>query len=72
MRDTKIRWEHINAETEGHRLFDKYCCLNSNCKGCNKRVRFWCNVKERLIQRQEKIIREVLNKRWCSDNEKET
>ena len=68
MRDTQIRWEHINSERNGHRLFDVYCHLNSCCEECNKRVRFWCKVKDRLITHQDNIIRKMLNKRWYCDN----
>ena len=63
MHDKRIRWEHINAQQKRCRLFDKYCWLIGCCDVCNKKVRFWCKVKEYLTKRQEKIIRKVLDKR---------
>lgn len=68
MRDTQIRWQHINEVQKGRRLFDTYCQLNGCCEECNRKVRFWCKVKERLIKHQEKIIKNVLDKRWRADN----
>lgn len=63
MRDAQIRWEHINAERNGRRLFDVYCCLNSCCEECSKKVRFLCKVIDRLTKLQEKIIRKSLDKK---------
>lgn len=68
MEDKQIQWEHINAARKGNRLFDSYCFLNSCCEECSKKVRFWCKVKERIAQRQEKIIKKMLDKRGMFDN----
>lgn len=63
MTDKQIRWQQIKAERGGRRLFDVYCSLNGCCEECNKKVRFWCKVKERIILLQEKIIKRLLDKR---------
>ena len=68
MTDKQIRWEHVKQELPGRRIFDKYCSLNGCCEECNKKVRFWCKVKERLILHQEKIIKKVLDEREMKDN----
>ena len=63
MTDKQIRWEHIKLERNGRRLFDTYCGLNGCCEECNPKIRFWCKVKERLIQHQEKILKCILDRR---------
>ena len=40
---------------------DRYCYLESCCEECNKKVRFWCKVKDKLIKHQEKIIKKSLD-----------
>ena len=69
MKDKDLTWDIVNSEHRGHRLFNRYCNLNSCCEYCNKKVRFWCKAKERLVKHQEKIIKEILDKR--SDNNAE-
>lgn len=63
MKDKDLTWDIVNSELKGSRLFRRYCWFNSCCEDCNKRVRFWCRVKELLIKHQEKIITKSLNKR---------
>ena len=70
MKDKDLTWDIVNSELEGHRLFERYCWLNSCCAECNKKVRFWCKVKDRLIKHQEKIITKSLNKRADHQTEK--
>ena len=73
MRETKdkdLTWDIVNSELKGHRLFERYCWLNSCCEEGNKKVRFWCKVKDRLIKHQEKIITKSLNKRADHTTEK--
>ena len=60
MKDKDLTWDIVNSEGKG-RLFDRYCYLNSCCEECNKKVRFWCKVKDKLIKRQEKIIKKTLD-----------
>lgn len=76
MRDNQILWKHIQLERNGRRLFNTYCGLNSCCEECNKKVRFWCKIKERLVCHQEKIIKKLLDEReyaerriTCSDDD---
>jgi 5-methylcytosine-specific restriction endonuclease McrA len=69
MCDKDLTWDIVNSEYKGHRLFHRYCNLNSCCEECNKKVRFWCKVKEILVKHQEKIIKKTLDKR--SDNNAE-
>lgn len=66
MKDNELTWEIVNSEYKGQPLFYKYCNLNSCCEDCNKKVRFWCKVKDRIMEHQEKIIRKILDER--SDN----
>lgn len=63
MKDKDLTWDIVNSELKGHRLFERYCRLNSCCENCNKKVRFWCKIKDQLIKHQEKIITKSLNKR---------
>lgn len=63
MRDNQILWKHIKLERNGRRLFYTYCGLNGCCEECNKKVKFWCKVKEHLICHQEKIIKKLLDQR---------
>lgn len=63
MKDKDITWDVVVITKPGHRLFDRYCFLNSCCENCNPRVRFWCQVKDKLICHQEQIIKRSLNKR---------
>lgn len=63
MKDKDIRWEDINSLDKMTGLYQRYCFLNSCCEDCNKRVRFWCVVKDRIRKHQEKIIKKLLNKR---------
>ena len=70
MKDKDLTWDIVNSELKGHRLFERYCWLNSCCEECNKKVRFWCKVKDRLIKHQEKIITKSLNKRAVHPTEK--
>lgn len=63
MKDKDITWDSVNSVKKGYRLFERYCCLNSCYENRNKKVRFWCKVKNRLTKHQEKIITESLNKR---------
>lgn len=71
MKDREIRWRHVNPVLRGRRLFEKYCHLNGCCEECNKKVRFWCKVKELLIKHQEKIIKKTLNRRRNNDRRNE-
>ena len=71
MKDKDLTWDIVNSELKGHRLFEHYCWLNSCCEKCNKKVRFWCKVKDRLIKHQEKIITKSLNKRAITQPRKE-
>lgn len=63
MDDKQIRWQHIKLERKGRRLFDVYCSLNGCCECCNKKVKIWCKVKERIALHQEKIITKLLDRR---------
>ena len=63
MKNEDIDWEIIKEESQG-RLFDTYCYLNSCCEECNRKVRFWCKVKDKLIKHQEKIIKKSLDKKY--------
>ena len=63
MKDKDLTWNIVNSELKGYRLFQRYCHFNSCCENCNTRVRFWCKVKNRLTEHQEKIIKKLLDKR---------
>lgn len=63
MKDKDLTWDIVNSELYGHRLIERYCWLNSQCEECNKKVRFWCKVADRLFKHQEKIITKSINKR---------
>ena len=63
MKDKDLTWDIVNSELKGHRLFERYCWLNSCCENCNEKVRFWCKIKNQLIKHQEKIITKSINKR---------
>lgn len=63
MKNKDLTWNIVNSELKGRRLFDRYCWLNSCCEDCDKRVRFWCKVKNRLTEHQEKIIKKKLDRR---------
>lgn len=63
MKDKDLTWDIVNSELYGHRLIERYCWLKSNCEECNKKVRFWCKVADRLFKHQEKIITKSINKR---------
>ena len=63
MKDKDLTWDIVNSELYGHRLIERYCWLKSNCEECNKKVRLWCKVADRLFKHQEKIITKSLNKR---------
>ena len=63
MNDKDLTWDIVNSELYGHRLIERYCWLKSNCEECNKKVRLWCKVADRLFKHQEKIITKSLNKR---------
>lgn len=70
MNDKELTWDMVNSEWKGERLFVRYCWFNSCCENCNKNVRFWCKIKDRLIKHQEKIITKLLNKRQDNTTEK--
>lgn len=70
MKDKDLTWDIVNSELKGHRLFERYCWLNSCCGNCNKKVRFWCKIKNQLIKHQEKIITKSINKRATSQPRK--
>lgn len=63
MKDKDLTWDIVNTNFFGHRLFYRYCNLNSCCEECNKKIRFWCKVKDHLVDHQEKIIAKLLDKR---------
>lgn len=63
MKDKDLTWEIVNSECKGHSLFYRYCHFNSCCENCNKKVRFWCKVRNRLVKHQERIIKKLLDER---------
>ena len=63
MKDKDLTWDIVNSELIGHSLFKRYCHFNSCCEDCNKRVRFWCEVKKYITKHQEKIIKKSLDRR---------
>lgn len=71
MKDKDLTWDIVNSELYGHRLFERYCWRKSHCEECNKKVRFWCKVADRLIKHQEKIITKSPNKGVSHIAEKE-
>lgn len=67
MKDKDLTWDIVNSELIGRRLFDRYCHFNSCCEDCNSKVRFWCKVKNRVIEHQEKIIKKSLDRRKSNE-----
>ena len=61
MKAKDIKWDDVNSLDRITGLFNRYCSLNSCCENCNKKVRFWCVVKDRIRERQERIITKLLN-----------
>jgi hypothetical protein len=61
VKDKDIKWDDVNSLDRITGLFGKYCFLNSCCENCNKKVRFWCVIKDRIREHQEKIITKLLN-----------
>lgn len=70
MKDKDLTWDIVNSELIGHRLFNRYCHFNSCCENCNQRVRFWCKVKNRVVNYQEKIIKKELDRRKKNEQQK--
>lgn len=70
MKDKDIKWDDIKSVDKKTGLFRRYCFLNSCCENCNKKVRFWCILKDRITDHQQKIITRLLDNRAKeSDNE---
>ena len=63
MKDKDITWEDVNSLDRIKGLFKKYCFLNACCENCSSKVRFWCKIKVRISEHQEKIIKKLLNKK---------
>ena len=67
MKDKDIKWEDINSLDKITGLFKRYCFLNSCCENCNRRIYFWCRIKDYISKHQEKIITKFLNKRGMKE-----
>lgn len=63
MKDKDIKWDDIESLDKITGLFKRYCFSNSCCENCNKKVRFWCKIKDRIREHQEKIITKLLDNR---------
>lgn len=45
MKVKDLTWDIVNSEFKGHRLFERYCWLNSCCEECNKKFAFGVRSK---------------------------
>lgn len=48
-----------NATHSVNGIFATFCDLNSSCDDCNRRVRLWCKIRNRIRKRQETIIKKL-------------
>ena len=46
----------VPSAYQHHGVFKRYCNAHSHCDKCNKKIRYWCNIKDRITKHQEKII----------------